>query len=178
MDNPRHGMELLCRVMYDMQQDYFMWFNKTAAGQRVNAPDFQEVIDLVNTFRADRLSALPPAWIHMLNDAVPAPTAPARQAPAQARSAGGGSTTSVNPNADRRLMQRYKDSGHASITAMVGGRSLEYPKHSNKPVCMAWAIKGACTTNCKRAAQHVRYSADTLKEVHKFMDDCGVAGSQ
>jgi hypothetical protein len=89
---------------------------------------------------------------------------------------GGGQV--VNAHVDRRLMNRYKDSGHLSITAMVGGCQVEYPKHANKPVCMAWALKGTCATSCKRAAQHVRYGAETVKALHKFMDECGVANPQ
>jgi hypothetical protein len=50
---------------------------------------------------------------------------------------------------------------------MVGGRgrSLEFPKHNGNP-------------NCKRSVQHVRYSQDTNKALHKFMDECGVANEQ
>jgi hypothetical protein len=43
---------------------------------------------------------------------------------------------------------------------------------------MAWALKGACSTNCKHSAQHVRYSQDTNKALNKFMDKCGVANEQ
>jgi hypothetical protein len=61
---------------------------------------------------------------------------------------------------------------------MIGGRTLTFPQHAGKPVCMAWALKGSCSSSCKRAAQHVRYSQDTVRALHTFMDDCGVANPQ
>ena len=67
----------------------------------------------------------------------------------------------TNTHADCALVRRFGDSGHATISAMIGGRTVDYPKHSGKAVCMAWALKGACNSNCKRADQHVRYSVGT-----------------
>jgi hypothetical protein len=60
---------------------------------------------------------------------------------------------------------------------MIGGREVEVPKHSGQPVCLAWALKGACNNNCRRAHLHVRYSQTTVKALHKLMTDCGVPGT-
>ena len=38
-DNSGAGMELICRVMFDMQQDFFMYLSKTSAGIPCAAPD-------------------------------------------------------------------------------------------------------------------------------------------
>jgi hypothetical protein len=179
-DTPGAGMELICRVMYDMQQDYFSYLSKVASGVAVTTPDFAKVIELVTTYRADSLSPLPVHW-YLIVDCPKGRTVGSTSTPATAPAsmrAPSSSAAVVNAHADRRLMDRYKESGHASITAMLGGRQLEYPKHGGKPVCMAWALKGACNGNCKRATQHVRYGQDTLKALHKFMDECGVTNPQ
>jgi hypothetical protein len=86
--------------------------------------------------------------------------------------------TVTNPHVDRRLVNRFKDSGHLTISAMIGGRPLEFPKQGGKSICMTWALKGACSSNCKRAAQHVRLSQTTITALHKLLDDCGVANPQ
>ena len=56
----------------------------------------------------------------------PTNAAPAN-APPEIRNTGGGTGTVVNAKADQRLLKRYKDSEHPSITAMIGGRQLEFP---------------------------------------------------
>jgi hypothetical protein len=178
-DTEGAGMELICRVMYDMTQDYFGYLTKVSAGVAATPPDFSRVIELVSTYRAESLSSLPAHWYTIVNcprgRAAPqkvAPTAPASMKPVS------GTASVTNANADRKLMNRYKSSGMNSITTMMGGRDLEFPKHNGSAVCMAWALKGSCSTNCKRSSQHVRYGQDTNKALHKFMDDCGVANEQ
>jgi hypothetical protein len=99
-----------------------------------------------------------------------ATTAPANMKPVS------GTASVTNAHTDRKLMSRYKGSGMNSITTMMGGCTLDFPKHNGNPVCMAWALKGACIINCK--CSHVRYSQDTNKALHKFMDDCGVTNEQ
>jgi hypothetical protein len=61
-DTEGAGMELICRVMYDMTQDYFGYMMKVAAGVAVIPPDFSRVIDLVSTYRTESLSSLPALW--------------------------------------------------------------------------------------------------------------------
>jgi hypothetical protein len=61
-DTEGAGMELICRVMYDMTQDYFGYMTKVAAGMAVIPPDFSHVIDLVSTYHAESLSSLPAHW--------------------------------------------------------------------------------------------------------------------
>jgi hypothetical protein len=173
-------MELVCRVMYDMQQDYFGYLLGVSQGLPTGVPDFSQVINKVTTHRAEALSPLPAPWYSLVScpgyDSKPASRVPATAPEAMRTPAS--SAPVVNPKADARLLQRYKDGGYASITSMVGGRTLEYPKHNNKAVCMAWALKGSCAANCKRASQHVKYGAATVKVLHEFMDACGVANAQ
>jgi hypothetical protein len=49
-DTEGAGMELICRVMYDMTQDYFHYVTKISAGVAAPAPDFSSVINLVSTY--------------------------------------------------------------------------------------------------------------------------------
>jgi len=74
-------------------------------------------------------------------------------------------------------MQRYKDSGHTSIKAMSDGRNATIPLLNNKPVCLAWALKGACSSSCKRKDMHVHYGRATVGKIHEFLNQCGVAAA-
>jgi hypothetical protein len=84
----------------------------------------------------------------------------------------------VNANADTKVMKWYTDHGAANITVLQGGRTVEKPKVNGKELCLAWALKGACNTNCKHKDQHDRPTTATNKLFHKFLDDCNVANSQ
>jgi hypothetical protein len=180
-DDQGAGMELICRVIFDMQQDYFGWLSKTAAGIGWPIPTFQEVILKVTSYRADSLSTLPAHWYFLADcpraHSIKKLTSTPASAPAALRTASSAATV-VNAHAERRLVSRYKDSGHASITAMVGGRQLDFPKQGGKAVCMTWALRGACNPTCKRKDMHVRYNGETNTALHAFMDECGVANAQ
>jgi hypothetical protein len=180
-DTPGAGMELICRVMYDMQQDYFQWLSMTAAGINVPAPSYSRVTLLVQSHRAQSLATLPTHWYDIVDcprvsaasRSISAPTLapPSMRTPST-------SATATNAHADKRLLDRYKASGHANITALLGGRDLEIPKHAGKAVCLAWALKGACSNSCKRADLHVRYGRGVNQELHALLDKCGVANPQ
>ena len=179
-DQPAAGMELICRVMFDMQQDYFCWIRKITGRTPCAVPDFSVLIDLVGTYRSQCLSTLPAFW-YLIPDCPQGRSVPSIQAPPAAPPAmrnPASSTPVVNAHPDARLLQRYKDGAFSNVTSMVGGRNLTYPKHGSKAVCLVWAFKGSCTANCKRADQHVRYGNATVTALHKFMDDCGVANAQ
>jgi hypothetical protein len=177
-DTPAVGMELVCRVMYDMQQDYFYYLAKLVSGVAAVVPDFERVVGLVATQRVDALSALPRHWYALVGcpfaREAATPATP-NTAPAVMRTGTGASVPVVNAHADRRMMNRFRDGGYATITAMVGGRTLTYPKQGNNTVCMSWALKGACNSTCKRVTSHVRYTAATNAAIHAFMDQCEVA---
>ena len=72
-------------------------------------------------------------------------------------------------------MKRFSESGHGTISAMVQGHDVEYPKHRDKPVCLSWALKGECNDNCKRSGNHVHYPTEVNKKIHELMDKCGVS---
>jgi hypothetical protein len=180
MDTPGAGRELICRIMFDMQQDYFLYVSEVAAGANPAVPDFKSLLRRVATHRAADLNSLPSLWYDMVNcpqkktvGPSRAPTLTPATAPLAMRVPSSG-TSGVNPHVDRRLMKRFGESGHQTITAMIGDRKLEYPKQGPKQVCMAWALKGSCPANCRRADMHVRYNADTVKALNKFLTDCGV----
>ena len=81
-------------------------------------------------------------------------------------------------NPDARLVRRFKDSGHSSISAMMSVNEAPIPKHKGKAVCLVWALKGECSATCKRKDQHVRYPGDTTVKIHDFLTACGVANPQ
>ncbi len=83
-----------------------------------------------------------------------------------------------NPNPDARLVGRFRDSNHATITAMMQGHNAHIPKPGANPVCLVWALKGECSATCKRKAQHVRYSRDTSAKLHELLDTSGVGKAQ
>ena len=58
---------------------------------------------------------------------------------------------------------------------MMNGHNAAIPKHSGQPVCLVWALKGECSSSCKRKALHVNYSAATNKALHTMMTSCAVA---
>jgi hypothetical protein len=179
-DTPGAGVELLCRIMYDMQQDYFFYLNRLGLGQDADVPMFEKVLGLVATQRAQVLAPLPAHWYSMVDcprlRQLGVTSTPAT-APPKMRVATSG-VSSVNPHINRRLVTQFKDSGHSSITAMVGNHKLEFPKQGGQSICVQWALKGTCSAACKRASQHVRYNGETVKALHKLMDDCGVAPSK
>ena len=89
-----------------------------------------------------------------------------------------GVVPTINAHADSRLLQRFRDSPHSTISAMLEGHDVEVPTHNNDPVCLTWALKGRCSSSCKRKAQHVRYPRSVAQALHAMMDTCGVANSQ
>ena len=71
-------------------------------------------------------------------------------------------------------MKRYAECGHTSISSMVNGHDVTYPKHRDKPVCLSWALKGECNDACKRKFNHIPYPTEVNKKIHELMDKCGV----
>ena len=89
-----------------------------------------------------------------------------------------GSTSKTNPDADSRLVNRFRDSEYSTITALMQGHDCTVPKHGSEEVCLSWALKGRCHSMCQRKDQHQRYSRDTIRAIHTLLDDCGVANAQ
>ena len=87
-------------------------------------------------------------------------------------------TSTFNAHADRRLLQRFRDSEFTSISAMLEGNDPEVPKHNEKPVCLTWALKGQCNGSCKRRENHVRYGRTTVQAIHQLLDQCNVPNPQ
>jgi hypothetical protein len=89
-----------------------------------------------------------------------------------------GATPAFNAHADRTLMQRFRDCEHSKIPSMVEGHNVQIPKIGNAEVCLAWALKGECSSTCKRKNQHVRYNQPVVDKIHQLMTDCGVPAVQ
>ena len=66
-DSPAKGMDLICRVLYDIQQDYFTYVSQVASGACLPAPVFARLANLVHSFLVDSLSALPATWYNLVN---------------------------------------------------------------------------------------------------------------
>ena len=86
-DNPRQGLDYICRVLCECQQEYFRCVGLVAqqgtAG--VPLPAFAAIEDKVKTFRASSPSVLPAPW-HQMMGAPPHPHAAAAAAPSAASS--------------------------------------------------------------------------------------------
>ena len=180
-DSPGVGMDLVCRVLYEAQQEYFEYVNQLASGAAPPVPTYNTILGRVRTFRAASLCPLPTSWYSLVD----APPDPNRRA-ATGGNAGRGDANANRPrtgptfntHADRRLMQRFRDSEHATISDMMRGHSPAIPTHNGQPVCLAWALRGECTGACRRSGNHVRYGRNTIQDIHGLMDTCGVAASQ
>ena len=177
-DTPAVGMDLVCRVMYEAQQEYFHYCKELAAGAAPACPTFSSIEHAVITYRVSSLSPLPSLWYNKLD----APTNASRPAPSQGQGSSArnqaGVTPAFNAHAERRLLKRYAESGHSTISAMLQGHDVTVPKHNGNPVCLTWALKGECSTGCRRKNQHVRYARSTNQAIHALMDACGVANAQ
>ena len=164
------ALDLVNRVLFEVQQDYFAWLSavvgKSTPADRPPAPKFEAIQNAVLTYRASSLSPLPSAWYSMIER----PSSKKEHGPRAAS----GSVSHFNQHVDEGLKGRYATSGFSSITAMTSGKDAPVPKHAGSPVCLSWALKGQCNTNCKRADQHVRYSAATIKALNSFLTKCGV----
>jgi len=170
------GMDLVNRVLYESQQEYFQYVTALANGGRPPVPTFADIQSKVLTYRCESLSPLPASWYALVdapaptNRRIPQDTAGPRQQ--------SGSAPTFNTFADRTLLRRFRDSEFSTISAMMAGKEVTIPQHASKDVCLVWALKGECSGTCRRKAQHVRYSRGTTSELHSLLDDCGVANPQ
>jgi hypothetical protein len=183
-------MESLCRVMYELHQDYFAYLHQVAIdAPAIVVPTFQDVVNQVATGRVARLSALPHGRYASFEGR---PETGTGRGGGTGTGGGGGSgggsggslrersgtTPRVNPKPDAALLTRFRDCGHASINSMIGDHVVECPKHAGEDVCLSWALKGQCSDNCKRKKQHVQYGRPVIQKLHALMDVCGVANPQ
>jgi hypothetical protein len=178
-------MDYCNRILYDVQQTYFEWAEETALCEDTatlpTAPTFKEIISAVKTNRHQNLNPLPLAWYTIIDN--PAPGGPTSRPGSSSSDTSSprqqsGSVPSFNGQADRDMLTRFRESGHPSIKVMMEGKNATIPKHQNKPVCLVWALKGECSSNCKRKDMHIRYPAPVNKAIHAMLDKCGVASLQ
>ena len=177
-DTPRAGLDLVCRVLYEAQQEYFHWAQRVAAAgpAGIVTPTFDAILDKVVTYRPNSLNQLPQPWYRMVDapDRADASRAPDRESRTPRGEAG--SATVVNSFVDRQLMQRFSSCGHSTINSLLGGRGADIiPKYKNHAVCLTWALKGECTSGCRRRHQHVRYPRSVNQAIDAMLDTCGVA---
>ena len=69
---PGAGMDLICCVLFEAQQEYFDDVNGLATGNPPAVPTFGCITRLVNTFRAGNLANLPDHWYHIVDAPRPA----------------------------------------------------------------------------------------------------------
>ena len=61
-------MDLVCHIMFDLQQDYFTHLTELTNNSAAPPPTFTGITQKVTSYRADSLSPLPMQW-HALVDA-------------------------------------------------------------------------------------------------------------
>ena len=181
-DTSSLGIDLVCRVMCELQQDYFRHpgtvVENVAAPNAVAVPTFARVRDAALTFRAESLCALPRAWYSLVS--APSSDRHGQSQPARPIRDDAKVTPADNPNADTSHVQRFADSDFKTISAMIQAADPTpvLPEHNGKDVCLTWALKGRCTTGCKREDSHVRYSRSVNKEISDLLTHCEVANPQ
>ena len=173
--NPRVGMDHVCRILFEAQQDYFLWAEQVARTDnpalRHPVPYFTRITAAVSSFRATTLAELPINYLHLLqssDDRRNISSSQLRQA----------TTTMVNASPDQRLISRFRDSGKASISELMEGHDVTIPKVNGKPVCLAWLLRGQCHANCRRKDMHTAVPASAIKATHAMLTKCGVANAQ
>ena len=173
-------MDYVCRCLCEAQQDFFSWVSRRANNQatRESAPDCKAISDKILTYRAASLSPLPSQWYTMFGRPVHAPQERSGGRPSNSPREQAGAVPQINPSPDASLMRRFAASGHPTITALMEGHDVRVPSHRGNPVCLTWALKGECSTGCRRKAQHQRYSRSVIQEIHDLMTTCGVANPQ
>ena len=171
-ETPAVGMDFVCRIMHDAQQDYFSWMQKVGAGVGgVVVPTFENLIDKVLTHRVSSLSMLPAPWYLMIQAGAPSRAGTPGAAPSVADTAGVIAT--FNSWADESLLERFRGCRFNTISELSEAATTEQPKINGKPVCLTWALKGSCSSKCKRGKQHVRYPPNVIKKIHQFLTDAG-----
>ena len=178
-ENPAAGMDLICRVLFEAQQDYFSWMAKVGANDRTAViPTFDHLIDRVLTHRVSGLSMLPASWYLMIQAG--APQVSGSSTSSSSSTAGNAGVTRVptfNSWADESLMERFRGSRFQTVSELLEAASGEEPKVNGKSVCLTWALKGTCSAKCKRGKQHSRYPPAVVKKLHQFLTDAGVSPS-
>ena len=176
-------MDLVYRVMFHLQQEYFAYLRVLArSGAAASpAPTFSDLINKVTSSVVGSLSPLPHAWYGNLHGNTrgrigggsqggPGGTSPLREQ--------SGMVKQVNAHADQGVLNRFRGYGHTSIKTILGDHEVVMPKHAGNDICLTWALKGECSNGCKRKAQHVRYGQAVTRQVHAMLDACGVANPQ
>ena len=122
---PAIGMDLVCHIMFELQQDYFTYLTKLANNHAALPPTFTNVTQKVTSYRADSLSPLPMQWCTLVDAPTTqghmpraSPSTPWEQA---------GVTSAFNSHADCRLLQRFHDCEHSTISQLTEGHSVKVP---------------------------------------------------
>ena len=167
------GMDLVNRILYEAQQEYFDYVTQISNGVHgLAAPTFSAIKTKVLTYRVNSLCPLPASWYTLVDT-------PARNRTRGSASEGGssprnqaGAVATFNTHADRELMRRFRDSEFTSVSAMITGKDVKIPKFKGQAVCLVWALKGECGSGCKRRENHVKYNDDTNEAIGKVLDKC------
>jgi hypothetical protein len=171
------GMELVNRVLFEFQQDYYSYLNELGSSttpNTVTVPQFRRIVDAVSSHRAASLCTLPASWY------IPLQTSDWKTVSEKPKSSRelSGTALRVNPKADQAILARFKNCGHSSIGALLQGHEVDVPKNQGAPICLTWALKGACSNGCKRKDQHKTYSRTINQAIHALLDTCGVTNPQ
>ena len=131
-----------------------MYVNALIAGKNPACPDFVHITDAVGSSQVTTLLVCPATWYSLL----PAASLPATAEPRQDPHHASGSVGVFNSNADARLVERIRSTGHTRISEMTNGHDVKAPKVNGKEICLVWDLKGSCSSSCSRKDQHNFYS--------------------
>ena len=172
-EDPTLQQDLCCRVLFEIQQDYFFWCSSVATsppGARLpDVPTFSQVSKAVQSMRISSLAQVPPLWGRFMLQRIP------EKGPSKTNKPGESSSgTKVYAEADTSLIERFKNSRFDKVSSMAQGHESSIPKHNGKEVCLTWALKGRCSNKCQRKDSHVNYPTSVKQSLHQFLSDCGV----
>ena len=69
--------------------------------------------------------------------------------------------------------RRFRTSGHKTISALMEGHDVDILKHAGHKVCLTWALKGACHSECEGHKSQVTCPRSVNQQITELLDDWG-----
>jgi hypothetical protein len=185
--SPSSALRMGIRVVFYVQQLVFRWLKtrrSTPRGTAVPIPDFEGLVSDVGSFLLAAIPELPSSWHNMVleeNNAGPAE-------PDTRRLRGGAGTatemTVHNARVNTPIKTRWAATGFTRTSQMTSKfiPDVQFATlqdaiptfDDSKPICLNWAIKGKCSSNCPRKDTHKAMGVALVAATKKLMDRCQV----
>jgi tRNA threonylcarbamoyladenosine modification (KEOPS) complex Pcc1 subunit len=157
----------LCMVQY---------FNlASSVGNSAPLPPLNQLIHHV---QMRNWPALPPLPVGYLADPPPARPAPAPAiSPPGAPVAAPNGTSVTNLHSDGELVAHFQrgNTGLRNLTTHANARPLPTADGSSTQLCLAFALRGNCSSDCSRSATHRLLTAPERSGISSFLVRVGVA---